>query len=262
MKKMLILIGLFGLLLLPQGVYAQNYGIRELIPLEIENTLVTHNFSYKRFYYYQKQNWIIFDGIKNLSDEEKPISISIGLFGKNKRNIGTINYCGKDTGEILKANEEESFTIKVNNQYLGNEYSLDDIRYIAVLSDNSNCNVEGSLNYIGQTVQEIGYSKNSILDSSTEMLLKILTVLGAALVGIFLYKFLFTRSYQDIDGEDTRREFKYRNRKLREKRKYEAKVNPPVPKEKKKVKTDEVLEQEENAKNEDKNGSELHNYYK
>ena len=60
---------------------AANYSIRELIPVNIETTIVTDNFSYKSLYY--NNNYVVFKGIKNLSNEDLPISITIGLFDKN-----------------------------------------------------------------------------------------------------------------------------------------------------------------------------------
>lgn len=269
MKKYLVIILiLFGVLLLPKNVMAQNYGIRELIPVGVKNTLVSHNFSYKNFYYNKDsktgidRHTIYFKGIKNLSDEEKPISISIGLFGKNRRNIGTINYCGREDRKVLKSKEEKEFSIRVDNRYIREENVLDDIYYIAILGDNVSCNVEGSLNYIGQTVEEIGYKKNTTLDVETERLLKVLTVVGAVIVAIFLYKFLFTNSYQNFDGDDTRREFKNINKRLKEEREFEERVHPKPKPVKKKTKTDEVIAQEEQAKNQDKDSTELHNFYK
>ena len=49
---------------------------------------------------------------------------------------------------------------------------------------------------------------------------------------------------------------------LKEDREYEERVHPKPVKEKKKTKTDEVLKQEEKAKNEDKDHTELHDFYR
>lgn len=269
MKKVVfIVIALIGGLLLPKSVMAANYGIRELIPVDIKDTIVTHHFSYKEFYFNTSskdgldRHTIYFKGIKNLTDEEKPISISIGLFGKNRKNIGTINYCGKEDNKVLKSKEEKEFSIIVDNRYILDDNVLDDIKYISVLSDNINCNVEGSLNYVGQTVQEIGYKKNTTLDVMTERLLKVLVVVGAIIIGVFLYNFLFTNAYQNFDGDDTRRQFKNLNKRLKEDREFEERVHPKPKPVKKKTKTDKVIAQEEQAKKEEENSSDLHKFYR
>ncbi|MBR2828327.1 MAG: hypothetical protein IKE70_03765 [Bacilli bacterium] len=268
MKKYLFLILLLlGSIILPRGVYAANYGIRELIPIGVHNTLVTHNFSYKDFYYNTSskdgsRHTIYFKGIKNLSDEEKPISISIALFGSNKKNIGTINYCGKTNENRLNSKEEKVFSIPVTSEYIADNNVLDDISYIAVLSDNIGCNEGGSLSFIGQTVEEIGYKRNNTLNDDTVRMFKIMTVVGAILVGLFLYRFLFTTAYENVDGDSTRREFVHRNKMLREEREFEERVHPKPVKEPKKTKTDEVLRQEEEARKEDKDHTELHDFYR
>ena len=72
---------------------------------------------------------------------------------------------------------------------------------------------------------------------------------------LFVFRFVFTNAYQNMDGTDTRQEYAYINKKLRKEREHELKVNPPKPKEVKKNKTDEQKEQEiienEKAKNQD-----------
>lgn len=267
MKRYLFLILLLlGSILMPNKVFAANYGIRELIPVGTHNTLVTHHFSFKDFYYNtssseKNRHTIYFKGIKNLTEEEKPISISIALFGKNRKNIGTINYCGDKSENRLKSKEEKVFSIPVTNEYISNKFVLDDISYIAVLSDNIGCNEGDSLSFIGQTVEEIGYKKNTTVNDDAIRAIKVMTVVGAILVGIFLYNFLFTRAYQDIDGDDTRREFKHRNKLLKEEREFNDRTYLKPVKEPKKTKTDEVLKQKEEAKKEDKDHTKLHDFY-
>ena len=92
MKKILLLV-LLTLLLSPINSNAANYNLNELIPNNTETTIVTDNFSYKDFYY--NNGAITFKGIKNLTNEEKPLSFSIALFNAEKKNIGTIYYCSK-----------------------------------------------------------------------------------------------------------------------------------------------------------------------
>ena len=89
MKKIITLITiLFITLITTTTVYAANYEIKELIPVGTKTTIVTKYFSYRQFYYEKTDNKIHFQSIKNISDTEMPVSISIGLFGKNKKNIG------------------------------------------------------------------------------------------------------------------------------------------------------------------------------
>ena len=263
------------LILMTIPVKAANYDLKELIPNNVKTTIVTNNFSYQNFYYNEKGNdghpaeYIIFDNLKNISREALPVSISIGLFDENKKNIGVINHCStKDEdsnpikGKVLASKEEMSYVIAVNKIYLADDKTVKDIRYISVLSDNINCRTGGSLEFIGETVEEIGMRRNTGFDNKTLLLFKVLGGLAAVLLVIFLYRFLFTSSYQNVDGSDVRQGYKQYNKELSEERERELKKNPPKPKPKKKVKTDQVIQQEEEAKKEDKTGTDLHNLYK
>ena len=87
--------------------------------------------------------------------------------------------------------------------------------------------------------------------------------IGVVLVVGFLYKFLFTGAYRNIDGEDVRQEYTYINKELRKEREKDAKENPPKPKEVKKNKSDEIIEQERIQNEKDLlDDSDLHNMYK
>ena len=275
MKKIL-----FGLLMLIGfsilQVNAANYELSELIPVNTETTIVTNNFSYKDFYYNDNEleadalqnNFIIFKGIKNLTDEEKPVTISIGIFDKDKKNIGIINYCStKDktsimANTILKSKEEKSYVIEVNKKSLADGKTVKDIKYISILSDNINCNTGGTLDSVGRTVEEIGMPKNRTIDKQTQLLLTIMSIVAIILIILFVYRFLFTNSFQNFNGDDIRRGYKKYNEELKDQREYEARVNPPQEKEPVKVKTDEQILQEEKAAHEDKSGTDLHNLYK
>ena len=257
-------------------VKAANYELQELIPVNVETTIVTDHFSYKEFYYNDNDleaeslhnNYVIFKGIENLTTEERPVSISIGFFDADKKNIGVINYCSsKDqtsivAGTILQSKEEKSYVIEVTKKHLADGKTVNDIKYISVLSDNINCNTKGSLDYVGRTVEEIAIPKNKSLDSQSELLITVMSVIGIALAALFVYKFLFTTSYQNFDGKDVRNGYNKYNEELAKERERELKRNPPKEKEPVKVKSDEVLQQEEAAKNEDKSGTDLHNLYK
>lgn len=276
MKKIIKAIILIVITLQIIPAKAANYEMKELIPVNTETTIVTDNFSYKNFYYNDneleaetlKNNFIIFGNIKNLRDEELPVSISVGLFDEEKKNIGTINYCSTSdktsvvAGTILKPDEERSYVIEVNKKILAPEKSVKDIKYIAVLNDNINCRIAGSQDYVGKKVEEIKVTKNSILEyNSTKFFLKIASVVATLLIIMFLYKFLFTNSFRNFNGDDVRREFVYKNKQLAKER-----IENPQPEEPKKIKEEkrtEIIaqEQSENQK-EHKEGTDLHNMYK
>lgn len=260
MIKLLKSLTIFILITTIISVKAANYNLKELIPVNIKTTIVTENFSYKDFYYNKDNNSIDFAGIKNLTDNDLPTSISIGLFGNNKKNLSVINYCSKE--ELLKSKEEKAMSIKIKSEDLPDDIKLEDIKYIAILGDNINCRTSGNGEFIGQTVKEIGMAKNTTLDKQTKFLFQILIVIGAFLITLFLYKFLFTTAYQNIDGDSVRKEYKKYNKQLKKEREEELKKNSLPVKDPKKTKTDEVLKQEEQAKREAKDETDLHNLYK
>lgn len=257
-------------------VNAANYQLKELIPLDTKTTIVTNNFSYKDFYYNNNEleaknlhnNFIIFSGIKNLTDQTIPVSMSVAVFDKNKKNLSVINYCStKDktsvtAGTVLKPNEEKSYVLEVAKKNLPDKKTVEDIKYFAILSDNSNCNSNTSFDYVGYSIEDINMGKNTTIDKDSMLLIQILTILGVILLIIFIYKFLFTGSYRNFDGEDVRTGYKNYNKELKEEREKELKEHPPVEKEPVKVKSDEVIAQEEQAKHEDKSSTDLHNLYK
>ncbi|MBQ9019424.1 MAG: hypothetical protein IJ097_03865 [Bacilli bacterium] len=248
----LILILLIGGLVLE--VHAENYKIKELIPKNIETTIHTNNFSYKGLYF--DDEGIHFKGIKNLTDQELPITISIGLFNKEGRNVGTINYCGYS----LNSKEEMSYLIKFKKKYLSENSGIKDIRYISVLGDNINCRREGSLDYIGKGIDTLGISSKYRFTNDTEIFLTILSILGSFLIILFLYKFLFSKKYYNIDGRDVRNGYKNINEELRRERK-EKKVESKE-KNMKISKPAEIIKQEKEMNSADKNDTDLHNLYK
>ncbi len=255
MKKIVKII-IVLLISLTINVYAENYSIKELIPYNIKTSIHTNNFSYKGIKFDKEK--ISFDGIKNLTDKEIPISISIGLFNSRGRNIGVINYCDL----TIKSKEEISFNIKYDKKYLGKNSSVKDIKYIAVLGDNITCKTKGSRNFIGQNVDKMGILHKEKFDDQTEFLFSILTILGGAFIVLIIYKLLFTNKYKNINGNIVRKSYDEINKELKEKREENLKNNPPVVEEKVSNKPVEILEQEEKAKNEDKDSTDLHNLYK
>lgn len=256
MKKVVFLLILITLSVVKTS--AANYELKELIPANVGTTIVTDNFSYKQISY-NPTGTITVQGIKNLTDEKLPISISIALFDEDKKNVGIVNYCSKDNQ--LASKEERSLTIEVTSDYLGEEKTIQDIKYIAILSDNINCRVTGSTEYIGKTIDKITLNKNSIIDSNAEFVLNIFKVIIIILVAIFIYKFLFTNAYTNFNGDDIRDAYAFENKKLKAKRK-----NNPSHVEKKvkhEEKSDVIKQQELNeARKENKEESDLHNFYK
>ena len=258
MKKIFyLIIVLVGLVTV--NVKAANYEFNELIPANIKNTLVTNNFSYRKFYY-DGDGKVVFGSIKNLSDKELPISISIAFFDENRKNMGIMNFCSKD--DMIKSKEEIEYTINVTSSEIAKGMSVKGIKYIAIITDNINCNTERSFDYVGHPVEDIGLPKNNTIDRDSQYLLNIMTVVGAVLLILFLYRYLCTTAYQNMDGSETRAGFRKYNKDLKKEREEELKRNPPKPKEKVKVKTDKVIAQEEAASKEDKSGTDLHNLYK
>ena len=262
----------YGVLLLLIGltinVNAANYELRELIPEGIKTTIVTKNFSYQDFYYDNNSNKVIFTNIKNLSDNELPITISIALFDEEQRNLGIINHCSKmNKNETvldvsLNSKEKKSYEIQLVEENVARGKSLKDIKYIAILSDNINCNKENSFDYVDQKIDDIGVLKKQEIGKDAELLIKIMIGLGVLLIVLFLYKFMFTNTYSNVDGDDVRDGYNKYNKKLQKEREIELLENPPVVEEKKPDKPIEILEQEEEAKKEDKDGTDLHNLYK
>lgn len=264
MKRFLKLLLLVVAVLLFKGVNAANYELRELIPVDIKTNVIGEQFRYKGIYYDGGKS-ITIENVENKTDTDRYASISIGLFDEDKKNIGTINYCSKseDEGKKLKYREQRPVDIEITKDYLVKGKKVKDIKYISVLSDNPNCRTDGSQEYEGQTVEKIGLPKNTLIDNDSQMLITIILVIVVVLVILFVYQFLFTNRYKNMDGEDVRQEFSYINKEKRLQREYDARVNPPKPKEVKKTKTDEVIAQEEREKAIEKSeDSQLHNMYK
>jgi len=260
MKKMLKWLGLFLIFACVMTVQAENYKVKELIPKNIKTTINTQNFRYKQLYY-DGENQIAFSAIKNISEEEAPISISIALFDSHKKNIGTINYCSSE--EVLLPAEEMKYSIEITKDYLGSEKELADIHYIAILGDNISCRSDGSDEFLGQKIEQIGKIEFSKITPDVMIFIKMMIGVVVLLVAILLYKYMFTTAYVNMDGEEVREDYKDWNKKQAKKRKDQEKekvvdLGPT----KANSKSERILEQEEKAKEEDKTGTDLHNLYK
>lgn len=256
MKRFIKVIFILVLSCIVLPVHAENYKIKELIPKKVDTTIRTDSFIYKGMYFDNKG--IHFNGIKNRTEGKLPISISIGLFNKSGKNIGTINYCDSS----LEAGQEMSYIIKYNENYFAKNMDSKDIKYIAVLSDNINCRKDGSLDYVGKSIDKLGVISRYDVGTDTELLLIVLGAVGGILLILFIYHFLFTNKYSNFDGNDVRGAYKKVNEDLAKEREEELKRNPPTEPERKSEKSEEVLKQEEEASKEDKSNTDLHNMYK
>lgn len=162
MKKWFLLV----LLLLPIMVYAEDYDAKTLIPVDTKASVKTEKFDYNGFVYNSKvdtkgNGLITFEGIKNTTVTEQPISINILLFGEDQRNIGFLTYCtDKDydsnySYKKLKGNSTIPFSINVVSKYFVEGNSAKDVKYISILDENKYCQVGGYDKYKGLTIDEI-----------------------------------------------------------------------------------------------------------
>ena len=141
------------------GVSALDEETATLFTADTPHTVDTEYFTYDSVYY--RDGYIIFGSIKNLDKTKKPVSITLGLFDKNEKNIGVINYCSNKDYDSEYADTElmsmdaTGYRIKVSDKYLSKGKSGDDIYYLSVLDDNEYCTVGGYLNYEGMTLDQI-----------------------------------------------------------------------------------------------------------
>jgi len=256
MKKLLIFLCLF---LITKNVYAANYTLKELIPVNTETTIVTDNFSYKGIYY-DGQGHVNFKSIKNISNRNLPLSISVALFDEKRINIGTYNYC--DEENIMEAKTEKYFSLELTSKVFAKNKKVEDVHYISVLNDNVTCKKTGAEDYAGQKIEDIGKPKSNQMDKSVTIFIRVFSILGLCIVTYFVYRLLFTKSFENMNGEDIRRGYEDYNKELKREREEELKNNPPPPPLPTYEKADDIIKQELEAQKEDKEGTELHNLYK
>ena len=258
--KVIQIVLVFIMVLSSKTVYADNYKMMELIPKEKKVTIRGDQLLYKDIEY--QDGKIVVGQIKNISDEKKSITISIGLFGSDRRNITIINYCS--TEDALETNEViENYQITIDEDKFDKEKTLKDVKYYAIISENKSCRLGGAKEYVGEKINRINRLGDNSLPSSVTMILKIVKYFIIAFVVLFLYKFLFTGSYRNMDGEDMRADYAYINKEKEKERERQRKLNPKKPKTIKQTKSDKVLAQEKAEKEkENKDDSNLHNLYK
>jgi len=163
MKKYIFLI---VLLLTPIMVYADNYDVKTLIPVDTKATVKTDNFDYNNLIYNSSidskgNSLITFESIKNNTVTKKPVSINILLFGEDQKNIGFLTYCtNKDLDSNyadfeLVGNASAPFSINVVSKYFVEGKTTKDVKYISVLDENKYCQVGGYDKYSELTLDQI-----------------------------------------------------------------------------------------------------------
>ena len=173
MKKLMFLL---VLLLLPIMVYAEDYEVKTLIPVDTKASIKTDKFDYNNFVYNssvdEKGNSLItFESIKNNNVIKSFVSINILLFDSNQKNIGYVTYCSdkdldsKYSDFEIPGKGSVPFSINVVSKYFVEGKSTSDVKYISVLDDNKYCQIGGYDKYKGQTLDEIvngvGYKEES-----------------------------------------------------------------------------------------------------
>lgn len=260
MKKLIQIFIILIIVISSKTVYADSYKMMELIPKDKKVTIRGDQLLYKDVEF--KEGKIVIGQIKNITDEKKSITISIGLFGEDKRNISIINYCS--TEDALETNQViENYQIPIDEEKFDKDKTINDIKYYAIISENKSCRLGGAKEYVGEKINRINKLGDNSLPSSVTMLLNIVKYFVIGFIIIFLYKFLFTGSYRNMDGEDMRADYAYINKEKEKERERQRKLNPKKPKTIKQTKSDKVLAQEkEEQEKENKDDSNLHNFYK
>ena len=194
MKKLIKILVVVLVCLSVKIVNAANYKINELIPYNTKTSIHTDNFSYNGMYFDTKG--IHFDGIKNLTDEKLPVTISVGLFDSNGRNVGVVNYCNL----FVEGKDEIGFIIEFEDYYFGRNKNANSVKYMAILDDNIHCKTSGSTDYIGKSVDDMGIIHKEKFNSSVDLLLSILTILFGLIIIYIIYKLLFAKAFKNIDN--------------------------------------------------------------
>ena len=221
MKKVLFLCILF--LSFTLNVEASEYGLYQLIPVNSDATVETENFVYSNFYYNDnemqanalKSNHVIFSSIKNISKEERPISISIGVFDKDKKNIGIVNYCSSNEKYSLlptsiKSGEEMAYSVGVMSKHIVDGRNITEVKYIAVLGDNADCKMAGTSEGEGMTVEEMKESEGETRIGKNTMyfMYAVGGVVGLVFI-VFILKFILTggKTREDVIREQYKKHY-------------------------------------------------------
>ena len=179
------------------NVNAKDYELKTLIPVDEKASVSTDHFFYHDFSFSSKeissiiqQRSIDFDGIKNLDNQDRNISITIGFFNENKRNIGLFNYCSEkdSSNRVLKPNEEREYVIYINNKLLADKSTVNDIKYISIMSENPNCNNGTNYDYVGKKIEYIEFEDKADYDYTyIKYCLYVLILILVILVAKFIF---------------------------------------------------------------------------
>ena len=174
MKKKMLFFILFFLFSFPLFVYADDYEIQTLIPINTRATVKTDKFIYGDFYYTyvdgNSDGLISFSSITNNTISKTAVSINILLFNEEQKNIGYITYCSdKDfssnySGFKLLGNQSAPFSISVVKKYFADGFNASNVKYISVYDENKYCHIGGYDNYKGLTIDQIVNGKTSKKD--------------------------------------------------------------------------------------------------
>ena len=170
MKKILLFI--FIILSCILNVYAENIyeysDINNSIDVSTDNFIYT-NISYSNSIDSLGNHFFNINNIHNVSNRKVPISISIGMFDINRKNIGTIVYCSSSdydsdySGVLLNKNESRSVKISIKSKYFIEGKNINDLKGFSILNDNSNCDSAGFFKYKDLTIEEIKNGKVAIV---------------------------------------------------------------------------------------------------
>ena len=167
MKRYLKILLLVVISIFLVDVYAVEYNPYDSIPITSSNaTIKTNHFTYNGVNYNKNldetnSTYFSFAGIVNSTNKKVPVTVAIGLFDKDGRNIGTIFYCtkrdydSKYSGLEIKSNKSTPFKISAKKKYFVENRSATEIVSYSILSDNIDCESAGFTKYKGLTLAEI-----------------------------------------------------------------------------------------------------------
>lgn len=224
MKKFIYYLVLIIGILCPTYVFAQEYQVKELIPVDTVATVNTEKLKYNDFIYSSSvdakgNTKITFNSISNNTMSKIPVSINLLLFDSNKKNIGIVTYCSnKDVssnyaGFQLAGNQASTFTINVvSTKYFVDGKKPSDVAYVSVLDENKYCQVGGYDNYEGLTIDEItkgelseNVKKNNIdyKNLLKGSLIIILVIIGAVIISLVVTGMILNALYKRMYAKTT-----------------------------------------------------------
>ncbi len=186
--------------------YLFNYKEMELIPIDEVASVDTKAYEYIKFHYEKnvsRQTYALlrFELVRNKSVDEKPLAVDVLLFDQNKKNIGFVAYCttkdlvGDQAQLTFSSGAASVLDIIIDEEYFIENYTKNDVYYIAILDGNDNCYVGNSNKYGGLTIEEISqgmvspdWHENEILNIFSFILnVGIYTFLAIVFVVIVLF---------------------------------------------------------------------------